>query len=115
MGTSGGNSKDMEEALRLMEEDKVDPSVMVTHMGGLESAREATLQLSRIGGGKMLICPHLNIPLIAIDDFEEKGRNDMLFAGLGDVCKEHGGLWNPTAESFLLEKAPRFGLSDAKL
>jgi len=85
-----------------MEEDKVDPSVMVTHIGGLESAREATLQLSRIGGGKMLIYPHLNIPVIAIDDFEEKGRNDMLFAGLGE------GEFAKNMEAFGIQKSNHY-------
>ena len=36
MGTTGGNTADMIESLELTAEGRIDPAVMVTHIGGLE-------------------------------------------------------------------------------
>ena len=40
-----------------------------------------------------------------IDEFEEKGRTDPLFAQLDRLCKAHNKLWNPKTEQFLLTHA----------
>ncbi len=104
VGTSGGNSEDMKMALELIAKGKIDPSIMVSHIGGLESAKKATLNLPKMGGGKKLIYPHLTIPLIAIDHFEEKGKNNPLFAELDEICKGNGGLWSLEAERRLLDQ-----------
>lgn len=55
MGTTGGNTNDMIESLRLTEKKLINPAVMVTHIGGLNSVAEATLSLPEIPGGKKLI------------------------------------------------------------
>ena len=52
VGFTGSTTEDMYQALRLMEEGRIHPAVMVTHIGGLESAVEATLNLPQIPGGK---------------------------------------------------------------
>ena len=46
-----------------------------------------------------------SLPLVAIDDFAEKGKDDPLFAELDRLCKAHNGLWNPEAEKYLLAHA----------
>jgi hypothetical protein len=46
---------------------------------------------------------HFNMPLTAIDDFEELGKTDPLFKKLSDSCKSHKGLWNTEAEKLLFE------------
>ena len=43
------------------------------------------------------------MPLTAIEDFEELGKSDELFAKLDKSCKSHNGLWNPEAEKILFE------------
>jgi hypothetical protein len=45
------------------------------------------------------------MPLTAIEDFEEMGRDDPLFAELARICAKAGGLWNAEAERYLLAHA----------
>lgn len=101
VGTSGGNIDDMREALEVMSKG-LDPAGLITHIGGLSSVPEATLHLPEIPGGKKLIYTHFDFPLTAIEDFEEKGKSDALFAGLHEICARHNGLWNLEAEEYLL-------------
>lgn len=62
MGTTGGNTADMIESLELTAAKRIDPAVMVTHIGGLNAAAETTLNLPKIPGGKKLIYTHLTMP-----------------------------------------------------
>ncbi len=103
VGFTGSITEDVYEALRLMEEGRIHPAVMVTHIGGLESAIEATLELPKIPGGKKLIYPHIDLPLTAIEDFRRLGETDRLFAELADSCDRYQGCWNAEAEKILLE------------
>lgn len=107
VGTSGGNTDDIREALKLMGEGVLNPAIMITHVGGLTAARDTTLNLPNIKGGKKLIYTHQDFPLTAIADFAEKGKTDPVFAELDDACKRHNGLWNLEAERIVLEKMPR--------
>lgn len=107
VGTSGGNTDDMREALRLMEEGVINPSVMVTHIGGLQAVPDAVASLPDIPGGKKLIYTHLDFPLIALEDLELHGGGNPLFAQLSQIVFSHGGLWCVEAERYLLEHAPR--------
>lgn len=101
VGTSGGNTNDMKEALEVMTKG-LDPAGLVTHIGGLNAVIETTLHLPQIPGGKKLIYTHLNIPLTAIADFQEKGKMEPLFAKLAEICDRHQGLWSVEAEEYLL-------------
>jgi len=106
VGTSGGNTEDMKESLRLMEEGKIAPSCMITHIGGLNADAETTLNLPKIPGGKKLIYTHIDLPLTAIADFrseaEKGGENAELFSDLADICERNNGLWCPEAEKRVL-------------
>jgi len=106
-GTSGGNTNDMIESLALASAGRIDPAILVTHVGGLDSAAGATLGMPRIGGGKKLIYTHISMPLTAISDFAELGREDPFFAKLDALVKAAGGLWNAEAERWLLEIAKK--------
>ena len=106
VGTSGGNTNDMRESIEMMTAGKIDPSVMVTHIGGLNVVPETVKNLPKIPGGKKLIYNHISLPLTAIADFEEAGKTDPLFAKLDELCKAHNGLWNAEAEKYLLANAP---------
>jgi L-sorbose 1-phosphate reductase len=101
VGTSGGNTSDMVEALDMMSKG-LDPAGLVTHIGGLDAVAEATNHLPEIPGGKKLIYTHIQFPLTAIADFEEKGKNDPILKKLADICKTNNGLWSIEAESYLL-------------
>ena len=102
-GTSGGNTQDMAECLKMMGEGRLTPAALVTHVGGLDAAIDATLNLPSIPGGKKLIYTHIRMPLTAISEFEEKGKTDPMFAELSKLVKETNGLWNTKAEEYLLK------------
>ncbi|MBR4336832.1 MAG: zinc-binding dehydrogenase [Bacteroidaceae bacterium] len=104
VGTSGGNTDDMREALHLMA-DGLDPAGLVTHVGGLGEVIRTTLDLPSIPGGKKLIYTHIDMPLTAISDFRARGADSPLFAALADICDAHDGLWSVEAEQYLLSHA----------
>ena len=58
VGTSGGNTDDMKEALYYMGKG-LDPAGLVTHVGGINATIETTLNLPSIPGGKKLIYNHI--------------------------------------------------------
>ncbi len=103
LGTTGGNTDDLVEAIRLSEQGKIKPAVMVTHIGGIDSIAEATMNLPKIPGGKKLTYTQFEMPLTALEDFEQLGRTDELFAKLDASVKAHKGLWNAEAERILFE------------
>ncbi len=104
IGTTGGNTADMIESLELTAANRINPAVMVTHIGGLDAAAETTLNLPKIPGGKKLIYTHLEMPLIALTDLRAKGEaeGDERYIKLADIVDAHKGLWNPEAEEYLL-------------
>lgn len=101
VGTSGGNTDDIRESLELMEKG-MDPSGLITHVGGLNAVPEATLNLPKIPGGKKLIYNHLEMPLTAIADFRKHSKENPMFRDLAGICDRHGGLWSLEAEEYLL-------------
>ncbi len=105
VGTSGGNTNDMREAIEMMNSGKINPAAMVTHIGGLDAAAETTLNLPKIPGGKKLIYNHISLPLTALSDFESLGKTDPMFAELDRIVKAAGGLWCGEAEKYLLANA----------
>ena len=105
VGTSGGNTDDMIESLKMMEQGKIDPSAMITHVGGMNAVIETTLNLPKIAGGKKLMYTHIEMPLIAIIDFESLGETDPLYKKLDELVKKNKGLWSCEAEKYLLANA----------
>ena len=103
VGTSGGNTDDMREALELMAAGKINPAGMVTHVGGIDAVISTTLNLPNIKGGKKLIYTGINLPLTAIADFAELGKTDPLFAKLAKIVEKSNMLWSTEAEKALLE------------
>ncbi|MDR0844241.1 MAG: zinc-binding dehydrogenase [Tannerella sp.] len=101
VGTSGGNTDDMKEALSMMGAG-LDPAGLVTHIGGINAVIDTTLNLPSIPGGKKLIYTHIQMPLTAITEFEVKGKDNPLYAELHRLCAAHNGLWNVEAEEYLL-------------
>ncbi len=105
VGTSGGNTQDMIESLDMMAGGSINPSSMITHVGGLNSVVETTLNLPKIPGGKKLIYTNIDMPLTAIADFAEKGKRDPLLAALNEIVARNNGLWCAEAEKYLLSNA----------
>ena len=102
VGTSGGNTDDMKEALHLMSKG-MDPAGLVTHIGGLNAVIETTLNLPSISGGKKLIYTHIDMPLTAIAEFGGVGKP--VYDELDRICKAHQGLWSVEAEDYLIAHA----------
>ena len=103
LGTTGGNNDDLIEANELAAKGKIEPAVMVTHVGGIDSIAETTLNLPKIPGGKKLSYTQFNMPMTAIEDFEELGKTDPLFKKLDEICKANRGLWSAEAERVLFD------------
>ncbi|HAS84001.1 MAG TPA: L-sorbose 1-phosphate reductase [Verrucomicrobia bacterium] len=103
VGTSGGNTDDMRESLAMMAKGQLNPSVMITHIGGLDAVIETTLHLPEIPGGKKLIYTGIKMPLTALNDLASK--DDPICKALAGIVAKHNGLWSPEAERYLLANA----------
>jgi threonine dehydrogenase-like Zn-dependent dehydrogenase len=102
VGTSGGSTDDMKEAIALAAEGKLQPSFMVTHVGGLDAVPDTVINLPDIPGGKKLIYNGVTMPLTAIADFARLGEKDPLFRHLAELVAQTHGVWNEQAEKYLL-------------
>jgi threonine dehydrogenase-like Zn-dependent dehydrogenase len=102
-GTSGSTLEDMQDIVRLIGERRIDPAVMITHIGGMDAAIDTTVHLPQIPGGKKLIYTHIDLPLTALADFTALGETDDRFKALDTLVKQNNGLWSAEAEAYLLE------------
>lgn len=107
VGTSGGNTDDMIESLEMMANGKINPAAMVTHIGGLDSVVETTLNLPNIPGGKKLVYTNISMQLMAISDFAKKADENPMFSELANIVEKNNGLWSLEAENYLLENAEK--------
>ena len=105
VGTSGGNTDDMRESLQLMSAGKINPAVMITHVGGLDAVVDTTLNLPGIPGGKKLIYTNISMPLVSLDKLGELGEKDKFFAGLHEIVTKNDYIWSLEAEKYLLANA----------
>jgi L-sorbose 1-phosphate reductase len=103
VGTSGGSRTDMEECLALSAAGELNPSLMVTHVGGLSAVPEALMDLTTFTGGKILIYPHIEMELTAITDFPARAQEDPRFARLARICADQDNIWNHAAEEHVLQ------------
>jgi threonine dehydrogenase-like Zn-dependent dehydrogenase len=106
VGTSGGNTDDIKESLAMMADGRLNPVAMVTHVGGLDAVPATTIGLDKIPGGKKLIYTHKKLPLVALVDFEERGKSEPFYADLAKIVKKNNMLWCKEAEDYLLKNAP---------
>jgi len=100
VGTSGGNTDDMREALAMMEKGLINPAAMITHVGGLDCVIDTTINLDKIPGGKKLIYTHISMPLTAIEDLGK--IDDPTCKELAQIVDNNNGLWCAEAEKYLL-------------
>ena len=104
-GNSGGNTADMIESIEMMNSGKLNPTAMITHVGGLDSAIDTVTNLDKIPGGKKLIYNFISMPLVALADLAELGKTEPLYKGLAEIVEAHNGLWSAEAEKYLLANA----------
>ena len=105
VGTSGGNTDDMLESLKLMGEGKINPAIMITHIGGLDAVVDTTMNLPQIPGGKKLIYTNISMPLVSLYKLGEMGKDNKLFAGLDEIVSGNDYIWSLEAEKYLLANA----------
>jgi threonine dehydrogenase-like Zn-dependent dehydrogenase len=105
VGTSGGNTDDMRESLQLMGEGKINPAIMITHVGGLDAVVDTTLNLPQIPGGKKLIYTNISMPLISLNKLKEQEPHNILYAGLHEIVSKNDYIWSLEAERYLLANA----------
>lgn len=107
IGSSGGNTQDLQDSMNYAAQGLITPSVMITHVGGIDSVAETTQNLPNIPGGKKLVYTHVSMPMTAIEDFAALGEKDPYFAALAEICGRNKGLWCTEAERYVLTHAPR--------
>jgi threonine dehydrogenase-like Zn-dependent dehydrogenase len=105
IGSVGSTTEDMLDALDIIGKGIINPAIMITHVGGLDSTGETILNLPNIPGGKKLIYTGISLPLVALEDFEAKGETDSLFNSLSQIIKKTKGIWSKEAEDYLLNHA----------
>lgn len=102
VGTSGGNVDDLKESLEMSAKGLINPAVMLTHIGGIDSTIDTVLNLPKIPGGKKMIYNHINMPLTSIDDIMNKPQTDSRFKHLASLLATNNGIWNVACEEYLL-------------
>ena len=106
-GTSGGNKADLREAVQLASEGRINPAIMISHVGGLDSVVDTTLNLPNIKGAKKLCYTQISMPMTAIADFRKLGETDKFFKDLADICDKNNGIWSDEAEKYVLQNAKK--------
>ncbi|MBQ8407880.1 MAG: zinc-binding dehydrogenase [Clostridia bacterium] len=107
VGTAGSIPEDTVDTIKLIEENKINPGAIVSHILGLGAAVDTVLAMGTPNGAKKVCYNHLDLPLIAIDDLPELGKTDPLYKELADIVAKNGGIWCREAEEYLLANAPK--------
>lgn len=100
VGTSGGNTEDMREAVKLIENKQVNVANVVTHILGLDAVAKTTLDQPKIGGGKKLIYTHKQFDLTKLSECPKDTE-------LGKILAKTDGIWSKEAETYLLKSYPK--------
>ncbi len=107
VGTAGSIPEDTVETIELIEQGKINPGVMVSHILSLDQVADTILAMEKPNGAKKICYNELNIPAVALSDLAELGKTDPLWAKLDEIIKKNGGTWCAEAEQYLLANAPR--------
>ena len=104
VGTSGSNTQDMIDAVKLIENKTVSVGKIATHILGLNDVPQTVLALPSIPGGKKICYSGKRYPLTKVDEFD--GECGQLEQELSAIVDKNGGVWNREAEQYFLENAP---------
>lgn len=104
VGTSGSNTQDMIDAVRLIENGTVQVGKIATHILGLNAVSESVLDLPNIPGGKKICYSQKCYPRTAVDTLGQ--GTEAWEAELAGIVEKHGGVWNAEAERYFLANAP---------
>ncbi len=107
VGTAGSIPEDTVDVIDLIERGAINPGVMVSHVLGIGAVPDAIFAMEHPSGSKKICYNELEIPMVALTDFEEMGKNDPMWARLDEIVKANNGLWCAEAEEYLLANAPK--------
>ncbi|MBR5539367.1 MAG: zinc-binding dehydrogenase [Clostridia bacterium] len=107
VGTAGSIPKDMTDVIELIEQEKINAGALVSHILGMKAVKETLFAMEIPNGSKKICYNELDIPLVAISDFEELGKTDALYRELAKIVKKNNGVWCTEAEEYLLANAPK--------
>lgn len=102
VGTSGGNTNDMREAVKLIESGSVDVAKIVSHIMGIDQASKVTQIQDQIKGGKKLVYTHKKFDLKCIESLD-KNAEDIT---LQKILSQNNGIWSKEAEDYVLNYFP---------
>lgn len=105
VGTSGSNTQDMIDAVKLIETGVVNVGKIATHILGLNDVSETILCLPEIPGGKKICYSQKRFSLTAVDEIG-KHTDNTFEKKLQELIEKHGGIWNSEAERYFLEHCP---------
>ena len=91
--------------LALAAAGRINPAIMISHVGGLDSVIPTVMNLPNIKGAKKLVYTNISMPMTAIEDFAKLGETDPFFKDLAEICERHNGIWSEEAEKYLLKNA----------
>lgn len=107
VGTAGSIPEDTVDTISLIESEKINSGVLVSHILGLKAVPEAILAMEKPNGAKKVCYNNIDIPLVALADFEKMGEENPLFRDLDRIVKANGGVWCTEAENYLLTYGPK--------
>ena len=107
VGTAGSIPEDTVDTIKLIEESKINPGALVSHILGPRAVVDTLFAMEKPNGAKKVCYNHIDIPLIAIEDLSEFGKTDPLYRALAEIVDKNGGIWCAEAEAYLLENAPK--------
>lgn len=109
VGTAGSIPEDTVDTIHLIEENRINPAALVSHILGLKEVPEAIYAMATPNGAKKVCYTGLDIPMIAVDELDKWGEKDPMYRKLHEIVQAHDGLWCAEAEEYLLAHAPRIG------
>ncbi|HIE43188.1 MAG TPA: L-sorbose 1-phosphate reductase [Candidatus Omnitrophica bacterium] len=111
IGTSGGNTDDLKEALKLLEEDRLNPAQMITAVGGLDSVISAIENFLSLPPGKKLIYTGIKMPLVELSQLKHLSEEEStppvykkVYRDLHAIIIKNGELWCEEAEQYILKR-----------
>ena len=107
VGTAGSIPEDMTDIISLIEQQKINPGALVSHILGLNAVSDTLFAMEKPSGAKKVCYNELDLPLIAIADLPELGKTDPMYKALAEIVERNDGLWCSEAEEYLLAHAPR--------
>lgn len=106
VGTSGGNTDDMRQALNLIENKTVDVAKIATHVLGLDAVAKTTLDLPNLAGGKKIVYVQKAFELTSVDSINNMDDNEFRIK-LAELVDKNNGLWSLEAEKYFINNAPK--------